>query len=40
MPRHLRWLTPYLFLVPGRLWLLIFFVIPMVVMASVSLQEG
>ena len=40
MPRHLRWLTPYLFLIPGLLWLTIFFVIPMIVMASVSLQEG
>ena len=40
MPRHLRWLTPYLFLLPGLLWLAIFFVIPMIVMASVSLQEG
>src|SRR5690242_13475571 len=40
MPRHLRWLTPYLFLIPGLLWLAIFFVIPMIVMASVSLQEG
>jgi len=40
MPRHLRWLTPYLFLVPGLAWLTIFFVIPMIVMASVSLQEG
>ena len=37
--RH-RWLTPYLFLVPGGLWLLAFFVVPMIVMASVSLQEG
>jgi len=40
MPRHLRWLTPYLFLIPGLLWLAIFFVIPMIVMASVRLQEG
>jgi len=36
----LRWLTPYLFLVPGALWLTAFFVVPMLVMASVSLQEG
>ena len=35
-----RWLIPYLFLVPGGLWLLAFFVVPMFVMASVSLQEG
>jgi spermidine/putrescine transport system permease protein len=40
VPRHLRWLTPYLFLIPGLLWLAIFFVIPMAVMASVSVQEG
>ena len=40
MARRLRWLTPYLFLLPGGLWLAIFFVIPMLVMASVSLQEG
>ena len=40
MPRGLRWLTPYLFLLPGGLWLLLFFVVPMLVMASLSLQEG
>lgn len=40
MPRSLRWLTPYLFLMPGGLWLIAFFVVPMIVMASVSLQEG
>ncbi len=40
MSRRLRWLTPYLFLVPGGLWLILFFVVPMIVMASVSLQEG
>ncbi len=40
MPRRLRWLTPYLFLLPGGLWLIAFFVAPMLVMASVSLQEG
>ena len=40
MPRGLRWLTPYLFLVPGGLWITAFFVVPMLVMASVSLQEG
>jgi spermidine/putrescine transport system permease protein len=37
--RH-RGLTPYLFLLPGGLWLLVFFVVPMLIMASVSLQEG
>ena len=40
MPRRYRWLIPYLFLIPGGLWLLAFFVVPMLVMASVSLQEG
>jgi len=40
MARRFRWLIPYLFLLPGGLWLLIFFVVPMLVMASVSLQEG
>jgi spermidine/putrescine transport system permease protein len=40
MRRRLRWLVPYLFLVPGGLWLLVFFAVPMLVMASVSLQEG
>jgi spermidine/putrescine transport system permease protein len=40
MPRHWRWVIPYLFLIPGGLWLLAFFVVPMLVMASVSLQTG
>jgi spermidine/putrescine transport system permease protein len=40
MRRRLRWLTPYLFLLPGGLWLAVFFIMPMLVMASVSLQEG
>jgi spermidine/putrescine transport system permease protein len=40
MLRRLRWVVPYLFLTPGGLWLLLFFVVPMAVMASVSLQEG
>jgi spermidine/putrescine transport system permease protein len=40
MPRRLRWLTPYLFLVPGGLWLVIFFVVPMLAMAATSLQTG
>src|SRR4029077_14683893 len=38
--RRLRWAVPYLFLLPGGLWLLLFFVIPMAVMASISLQTG
>ena len=33
-------LTPYLLLLPGGLWLLVFFAIPMAIMLSVSLQEG
>src|SRR5687768_3370533 len=33
-------LIPYLFLLPGGLWLLVFFVLPMLTMASVALQEG
>ncbi|MEU4829295.1 ABC transporter permease [Streptosporangium sp. NPDC023615] len=33
-------LTPYLLILPGGLWLAIFLVVPMVFMASVSLQEG
>jgi spermidine/putrescine transport system permease protein len=40
MPRRLRRLAPYLFLLPGGLWLFVFFVLPMLAMASVSLQEG
>jgi spermidine/putrescine transport system permease protein len=37
--RH-RSLIPYLFLLPGGLWLIVFFLVPMLTMASVSLQEG
>ena len=33
-------LTPYALILPGGLWLAIFFVIPMVVMLSLSLQSG
>jgi spermidine/putrescine transport system permease protein len=40
MRRRFRWLTPYLFLLPGGVWLVIFFVVPMIVMADVSLQQG
>ncbi|WP_067500231.1 ABC transporter permease [Actinoplanes sp. TFC3] len=35
-----RRLTPYLLILPGGLWLLLFFVVPMVTMLSLSLQEG
>ena len=37
--RH-RGLIPYLFLVPGGLWLILFFVVPLITTASVALQEG
>jgi spermidine/putrescine transport system permease protein len=35
-----RDLVPYLFLLPGGLWLIAFFVIPLITVASVALQEG
>jgi spermidine/putrescine transport system permease protein len=35
-----RRLTPYLLTLPGAFWLLVFFLVPMVTMLSVSLQEG
>ena len=38
--RHHKGIVPYLFLVPGGLWLIVFFVIPLLTMASVALQEG
>ena len=38
--RHHRGLIPYLFLVPGGLWLILFFVLPLITAASVALQEG
>jgi spermidine/putrescine transport system permease protein len=38
--RHHRGLVPYLFLLPGGLWLIVFFVIPLITTASVALQEG
>ncbi len=37
--RH-RGVIPYLFLVPGGLWLIVFFVVPLITTASVALQEG
>jgi spermidine/putrescine transport system permease protein len=39
-PRPRRWYTPYLLLLPGLAWLAIFFVVPMVALASMSLQTG
>lgn len=41
--RSARWRragAPYSLLLPGGLWLLVFFVVPMVSMLSVSMQEG
>jgi spermidine/putrescine transport system permease protein len=35
-----RGLTAYLFLLPGGAWLVVFFLVPMVLMLSVSLQTG
>jgi spermidine/putrescine transport system permease protein len=35
-----RRLAPYLLVLPGGLWLLLFFVVPMVAMLSLSLDEG
>lgn len=38
--RHHRGVVPYLFLVPGGLWLVAFFVLPLLTTVSVALQEG
>jgi spermidine/putrescine transport system permease protein len=38
--RHHKGLVPYLFLVPGGLFLVLFFVIPLITAVSVALQEG
>ena len=35
-----RHLAPYLLILPGGVWLLLFFVVPMVTMLSLSLQQG
>jgi spermidine/putrescine transport system permease protein len=35
-----RTAAPYLLILPGGLWLAIFFVVPMIVMLSLSLQQG
>ena len=40
MNRVKRQLAPYLLILPGSLWLLLFFVVPMFTMLSLSLQEG
>ncbi|MDP5182961.1 ABC transporter permease [Blastococcus sp. BMG 814] len=39
-PRPRRWYTPYLLLLPGLAWLAVFFLVPMVALASMSLQTG
>ena len=39
-PRARRSYTPYLLLLPGLAWLVVFFVVPMVALASQSLQTG
>ncbi len=38
--RRRRGIIPYLFLLPGGLWLIAFFLVPVLIMASVALQEG
>ncbi|MGX6603152.1 ABC transporter permease [Micromonosporaceae bacterium Da 78-11] len=40
MDRVKRQIAPYLLVLPGGLWLLLFFAIPMVTMLSLSLQQG
>jgi len=40
MNRVKRQIAPYLLVLPGGLWLLLFFAIPMVTMLSLSLQQG
>lgn len=40
MGRVRRTLAPYLLVLPGGLWLLMFFAVPMATMLSLSLQEG
>jgi spermidine/putrescine transport system permease protein len=39
-PRPRRWYTPYLLLLPGLAWLAVFFLVPMLALASTSLQTG
>jgi spermidine/putrescine transport system permease protein len=40
MSRLRRSIAPYLLILPGGLWLLLFFAVPMVTMLSLSLQQG
>ncbi|SEG86906.1 spermidine/putrescine transport system permease protein [Thermomonospora echinospora] len=35
-----RRLTPYLMILPAGLWLVVFFAVPLIMMASLSLQQG
>ena len=35
-----RWFTPWLLIAPGGLWLLIFFIIPLISLGRLSLQNG
>jgi spermidine/putrescine transport system permease protein len=35
-----RWFTPYLLIAPGTLWLLIFFIIPLISLGRLSLKSG
>jgi spermidine/putrescine transport system permease protein len=39
-PRRAKRLVPYALLAPGGLWLVSFFIVPMLAMLSLSLQEG
>ena len=38
--RPARWWVPWVLMLPGFLWLLVFFVIPMVSMGKLSLEHG
>jgi spermidine/putrescine transport system permease protein len=37
--RH-KWVTPYLLLLPGMAWLVVFFLVPMVYLGKTSLEQG
>ena len=40
MSRGKRLLAPYFLILPGGVWLLLFFIVPMITMLSLSLQQG
>ena len=40
MKRGKRLLAPYFLILPGGVWLLLFFIVPMITMLSLSLQQG